>query len=150
MNAAPQVDLSYPELKLHIDGEWIGAGKRRTHAVVNPASGAVLGELPLADAADLERALHAADKGFRLWKRASADERSRVLKRAANLIRERVDHIARVGTLEEGKTLSETRLETLGTANLFEFYGEECHRLYGRVLVRPTGTRSVVVQEPVG
>ena len=145
MNAAPKLDIAYPELKLHIDGEWIGVGKRRTHAVVNPATGAVLGELPLADAADLDRALAAADRGYRLWKRATADERGRVLKGAANLIRERVEHIARVGTLEEGKTVAETRIEALATANLFEFYGEECRRLYGRVLVRPTGTRSVVV-----
>ncbi len=150
MNAAPKLDIAYPELKLYIDGEWIGVGKRRTHAVINPATGAVLGELPLADAADLDRALEAADRGYRVWKRATADERGRVLKGAANLIRERVEHIARVGTLEEGKTVAETRIEALATANLFEFYGEECRRLYGRVLVRPTGTRTVVVKEPVG
>ncbi len=141
---------TYPELKLHIDGEWIGAGKRRTHAVVNPANGAVLAQLPLTDAADLDRALAAAERGFRLWKRATAEERARVLKGAASLIRERVDHIARVATLEEGKTVAETRIEALVTANLFEFYGEECRRTYGRVLVRPTGTRSIVVKEPVG
>jgi succinate-semialdehyde dehydrogenase/glutarate-semialdehyde dehydrogenase len=141
---------SYPELKLHIDGEWLGAGKRRVQPVVNPATGAVLGELPLADPADLDRALQAAERGFRAWKRVGADERARVLKAAAQLIRARVDYIARVATLEEGKTLPETRVETLAAANLFEFYAEECKRTYGRVLVRPTGTRSLVVHEPVG
>ncbi len=141
---------TYPELKLHIDGEWVAAGKRRIHPVINPANGAVLGELPLADAADLDRALTAADRGFRVWKRATADERARVMKGAANLIRERVDHIARIATLEEGKTLAETRIEALVSANLFEFYAEECRRTYGRVLVRPTGSRSMVVKEPVG
>ena len=141
---------TYPELKLHIDGEWVAAGKRRIHPVINPANGAVLGELPLADAADLDRALAAADRGFRVWKRATADERARVMKGAANLIRERVDHIARIATLEEGKTLAETRIEALVSANLFEFYAEECRRTYGRVLVRPTGSRSMVVKEPVG
>jgi succinate-semialdehyde dehydrogenase/glutarate-semialdehyde dehydrogenase len=73
-----------------------------------------------------------------------------VLKGAAQLIRQRVEHIARVATLEEGKTIAETRIEALVTANLFEFYGEECRRTYGRVLVRPTGTRSMVMKEPVG
>ncbi|HVW68535.1 MAG TPA: NAD-dependent succinate-semialdehyde dehydrogenase [Steroidobacteraceae bacterium] len=141
---------SYSDLQLHIDGEWLGIGRRRAHRVINPASGATLGELPLADAADLDRALHAADRGYRLWKRSTAEERARVLKGAAQLIRQRVEHIARVATLEEGKTLAETRIEALVTANLFEFYGEECRRTYGRVLVRPTGTRSVVVKEPVG
>jgi succinate-semialdehyde dehydrogenase/glutarate-semialdehyde dehydrogenase len=141
---------SYPDLGLHIDGEWLGAGSRRTHRVINPANGATLGELPLVDTADLDRALHAADRGYRLWKRATAEERARVLKGAAQLIRQRVEQIARVATLEEGKTLAETRVEAMVTANLFEFYGEECRRTYGRVLVRPTGTRAVVVKEPVG
>ena len=141
---------NYPELKLYIDGEWLTAGTRRTHRVVNPATGGTLGELPLVDASDLERALHAAERGFRAWKRTTAEERARVLKAAGQLIRERVDHIARVATLEEGKTLAETRIEALVTANLFEFYAEECRRTYGRVLVRPTGTRSLVVKEPVG
>src|SRR3984885_3926820 len=140
----------YSELKLHIDGEWIGAGSRRTHRAINPANGATLGELPLVDTADLDRALQAADRGYRLWKKSTAEERGRVLKGAANLIRERVEHIARIATLEEGKTLPETRIETHATANLFEFYAEECRRTYGRVLVRPPGTRSVVVKEPVG
>jgi succinate-semialdehyde dehydrogenase/glutarate-semialdehyde dehydrogenase len=141
---------AYPELKLHIDGEWLGVGQRRAQQVTNPATGAALGELPLVDSADLDRALAAADRGFRLWKKATADERARVLKGAAQLIRQRVDHIARIATLEEGKTLAETRIETLVTANLFEFYAEELRRVYGRVLVRPSGTRSVVVHEPVG
>ena len=141
---------SYTDLKLYIDGEWLSAGSRRTHRVINPANGATLGELPLVDTADLDRALLAAERGYKLWKRATAEERGRVLKGAAQLIRQRADHIARIGTLEEGKTLAETRIEALVTANLFEFYGEECRRTYGRVLVRPTGTRSVVVKEPVG
>ncbi|MGH8218492.1 MAG: NAD-dependent succinate-semialdehyde dehydrogenase [Steroidobacteraceae bacterium] len=141
---------TYPELKLHIDGEWVGAGKRRIHKVVNPASGGTLGELPLVDATDLDRALAAAERGFRQWKRATAEERARVLKGAAQLIRQRAEHIARVATLEEGKTLAETRIEAQVAANLFEFYAEECRRTYGRVLVRPTGTRALVLKEPVG
>ena len=140
----------YSDLKLHIDGEWLSAGSRRTHRVINPANGSTLGELPLADTADLDRALQAAERGYRLWKRSTSEERGRVLKGAAQLIRQRADHIARVATLEEGKTLGEARIEAHMVANLFEFYAEECRRTYGRVLVRPTGTRSLVVKEPVG
>lgn len=140
----------YPALQLHIDGEWIGAGARRTQPVINPATGAVLGDLPLADAEDLDRALAAAERGFRLWKKSTADERSRVLRGAAALLRERIERIARTATLEEGKTLAETRVELGMCANLFDFYAEECRRLYGRALVRPTGMRSLVVKEPVG
>jgi succinate-semialdehyde dehydrogenase / glutarate-semialdehyde dehydrogenase len=140
----------YTDLKLYIGGEWIGTGRRRTHRVVNPATGAALGELPLADAADLDRALETSERAFRQWKRSTAEERSRILKGAAQLVRERSEHIARVATLEEGKPLRETRAEANAVANLFEFYGEECRRSYGRVLVRPTGTRSLVVKEPIG
>ncbi len=141
---------TYTDLKLYIDGEWLSAGSRRTQRVINPANGATLGELPLADTADLDRALQAAERGYKLWRRATADERGRVMKGAAQLIRQRADHIARIATLEEGKTVGEARVEAMMTANLFEFYGEECRRTYGRVLVRPTGTRSMVTKEPVG
>ena len=142
--------VPYPDLRLFIDGEWLDAGARRVHTVINPATGATIAELPLADARDLDRALAAADRGFRTWRAATADERARVLKKAADLIRERVDHIARIATLEEGKTLAETRIEAAMTANLFEFYAEELRRTYGRVLVRPSGTRTLVLKEPVG
>ena len=140
----------YPDLAMSIDGEWIGVGARRTHKVLNPATGAVLGELPLADAADLDRALDAADRGFKLWRARPADERCRVLKKAADLIRERLERIARIATTEEGKTIHETRIETAVTANWLEFAGEEAKRAYGRVLVRPTGHRHMVLKEPVG
>jgi succinate-semialdehyde dehydrogenase/glutarate-semialdehyde dehydrogenase len=140
----------YPQLAMHIDGEWIGVGSRRTHQVLNPATGAVLGELPLADAADLDRALEAADRGFKLWRVTPATERCNVLKKAADLIRQRLEHIARIATMEEGKTLHETRIETAVTANWLEFAGEEAKRAYGRVLVRPAGVRHMVMKEPVG
>ena len=144
------MSVSYPDLELYIDGEWLGRGTRRTQQVINPATGGTIGELPLADRQDLDRALEAAATGFRVWRRASADERARVLKKAADLIRQRADRIASIATLEEGKTLAETRIEVMATANLFEFYAEELRRIYGRVLVRPTGTRSLVMKEPVG
>jgi succinate-semialdehyde dehydrogenase/glutarate-semialdehyde dehydrogenase len=144
------LSVPYPDLELYIDGEWLGRGARRTHRVINPATGGTIGELPLADASDLDRALEGAADGFRVWRRASADERARVLKKAAELMRQRMEHIARIATLEEGKTLSETRVEVTATANLFEFYAEELRRTYGRVLVRPSGTRSLVMREPVG
>ena len=140
----------YPQLAMYIDGEWVGVGHRRTHQVLNPATGGVLGELPLADVADLDRALDAADRGFKLWRTKTADERCRVLKGAADLMRQRLEQIARIATSEEGKTLGETRIETAVTANWLEFAGEEAKRSYGRVLVRPSGQRHMVVKEPVG
>jgi len=140
----------YPEPALIIAGERISGGGRRTHAVVNPATGAVLAELPLADPADLDRALEVAAQGFRRWRDAPAAERAGVLARASVLLIERQEAIARIATLEQGKTLAETRGEVMMAANLFAFYAGECQRLYGRTLVRPTGTRATVTHEPVG
>jgi len=138
------------ELKLFIDGEWIGAEGRDTHEVINPATGEVLGELPLATPADLDRALDAAARGYRIWRAKSAAERGNVLAGAARLLRERMEKIATIATLEEGKTLPEAKGELMMAVGLFEFYAAEAQRLYGRVLVRPAGFRSLVVKEPVG
>jgi len=142
--------LSYPELKLHIAGEWLGTEGRETLPVLNPATEELLGQLPVASTEDLDRALAAAEKGFETWRRATALDRAKVLHGAATLLRERSEAIARDATLEEGKTLAETRIETHIAAGLFEFYAEETRRLYGRVLVRPVGQRSLVMKVPVG
>jgi len=133
-----------------IDGERVAVGRRRTHAVLNPASGEILGQLPLADADDLDRALDAAQRGFRIWRDAPPLKRSAVLSGAARLMLERQEQIARIATLEEGKTLPEARIEVGMVAGLFNFYAGECLRAYGRLLARPAGLRSEVTYEPVG
>lgn len=142
--------MTYPQLHMIIDGEKIPVGHRRTHTVVNPATGAALGALPLADGADLDRALQTAQRGFRLWRVAPAQQRAAVLSGAARLMQERQEDIARIATLEEGKTLAETRVEVMMNVGLFNFYAGECQRLYGRQLVRPAGMQSDVTYEPVG
>jgi succinate-semialdehyde dehydrogenase/glutarate-semialdehyde dehydrogenase len=149
-SAARGPATSYPALHMIIDGEKIPVGHRRTHTVLNPATGGVLGHLPLADAADLDRALEAAARGFRIWRDAPPQQRAAVLSGAARLALERQEHIARIATLEEGKTLAEARIEVMMVVNLFNFYAGECQRLYGRQLARPPGMRSSVIYEPVG
>jgi len=141
---------AYPELYLHIAGERVERGARRIFAVLNPATGETLSELPLADAADLDRALEAAAQGFRVWRDSTPQQRAAVLNGASRLLHERADALAQVMTLEQGKTLAEARIEVMMVAGLFAFYAGECHRLYGRALVRPTGQRSTVTHEPVG
>ena len=142
--------MTYPDVYMIIDGERVGVGHRRTHAVVNPATGVVIGQLPLADAADLDRALAVADEGFRIWRQSSAQQRAAVLSGAAALLVQRQEEIARIACAEEGKTLPEARIEVMMAAGLFNFYAGEVQRLYGRTLVRPTGMRSTVTHEPVG
>jgi len=135
--------FEYPALKMHIDGEWIGVDSRRAHQVIEPATGAILGDLPLADASDLDRALDAAARAYRLWRVTPVLERGAVLRDGA-------EAIAWTAMREEGKPLGGTRIEVMSSANLFDFYAEEARRVYGRVLVRPAGERSLVVHEPVG
>jgi succinate-semialdehyde dehydrogenase / glutarate-semialdehyde dehydrogenase len=73
-----------------------------------------------------------------------------VLRKTAELLRARADEIARILTLEQGKPIAEAKGEVLGSAQLFDWYAAEATRTYGRVLVRPTGQRSIVIKQPVG
>lgn len=140
----------YPSLHMIIDGQRVQGEGRRTHTVVNPATGEAIGELPLAEAADLDRALEVAAKGFRIWRDSTPQQRAAVLQGAARLMMERQEDLARIATLEEGKTLPEARIEVLMNVGLFNFYAGEVFRIYGRTLVRPAGQRSTITHEPVG
>jgi succinate-semialdehyde dehydrogenase / glutarate-semialdehyde dehydrogenase len=135
---------------LFIDGHWLSGAGRATHQVVNPATGDVLAELPLATSADLDAALDAAARGYPLWRATSVDEKAAVLSGAARHLRERADLIATTATLEQGKPLTEAKGELAYTAALVDFYAGEVRRNYGRVLARPAGQRSLVLHEPVG
>jgi succinate-semialdehyde dehydrogenase/glutarate-semialdehyde dehydrogenase len=142
---------SYPEVSLFIDGQWQKAAAGRTLSVVNPASGDSIGTVAHADRSDLDRALDAADKGFRTWRRISAFERSKIMRKAANLLRERAAAIAPLMTLEQGKPLAEARGETLAGADVIDWFAEEARRTYGRVIpARAEGVYQLVVKEPVG
>ena len=141
---------TYPTLHMIIDGERISGAGRRTHAVVNPATGETIGELPLAEAADLDRALEVAARGFRIWRESTPQQRAAVLQGAARLMMERQEDLARIATMEEGKTLPEARIEVMMNVGLFNFYAGEVFRIYGRTLVRPAGQRSTITHEPVG
>jgi succinate-semialdehyde dehydrogenase/glutarate-semialdehyde dehydrogenase len=142
--------MTYPSLYMIIDGERVSGGDRRTFTVRNPATGDALGELPLASPADLDRALETARRGFKIWRDSTPQQRAAVLQGAARLMAERADDLARIATMEEGKTVAEARIELMMNIGLFNFYAGEAQRLYGRTLVRPAGTRSTVTKEPVG
>jgi succinate-semialdehyde dehydrogenase/glutarate-semialdehyde dehydrogenase len=145
------VSSEYADLKLFIGGEWVARGNRARRPVVNPATGATLGELPLASSGDLDRALEGAQRSFPMWRAKAPHERGRILRRAADLLRERTERIARLATQEEGKILAETRWEVGLSADILEWYAEEGRRAYGRVLPqRASGVRMTVLKEPVG
>jgi succinate-semialdehyde dehydrogenase/glutarate-semialdehyde dehydrogenase len=141
----------YTDLALHIGGSWLNGDGRQGEDVVNPATEKPLGRLPHAGPGDLDQALEAARKGFELWRATSAYDRAKVLRKAANLVRERGEAIARIMTQEQGKVLAEARLEVNVTGDIIEWFAEEGRRAYGRIVPgRQKGTRQIVLQEPVG
>lgn len=141
---------SSSELGIYINGSWRRGEGRDVHNVVNPATGAIIAELPLATAADLDEALEATAKGFAHWRAVDVNERAAILHKVAGLIRERAEDIAVLLTTEQGKPLAEARTEVLSCAAQFDYFAEEAKRSYGRVLVRPTGQRALVLKQPVG
>ena len=141
----------YSDVLLFIDGQWTKAAGGRTIPVVNPATGEAIGTVAHADKSDLDRALEAADRGFQQWRKVSAFDRSKIMRKAADLLRSRVDAIAPLLTLEQGKPLPEAKGETLAGADVIDWFAEEARRAYGRVIpARADGVYQLVVKEPVG
>jgi succinate-semialdehyde dehydrogenase / glutarate-semialdehyde dehydrogenase len=138
------------DLKLLINGVWRAGEGRDVLPVINPATGAVMAELPVATEADLQEALAASQSGFDTWRRMDVEARGAILHKVAALIRERAESIATILTMEQGKPIGEARGEVVGAASMFDFFAEEAKRSYGRVLVRPAGQRSIVIKQPVG
>src|SRR4029079_18447913 len=95
---ASVVSKQYAHLKLFIGGEWVSGGGRKTQPVISPAIGETIGELPHASSEDLDRALEAAQQNFPKWRALAPHERGKILRKAADLMRERTEHIARIAT----------------------------------------------------
>ena len=141
----------YQDTMLHIAGQWRPARSGRTIAVLNPATEEVIGQVAHAGRDDLDEALDAAEKGFAVWRKVSAYDRSKVMRKAADLLRQRVDAIAALMTLEQGKPLAEAKGEVLAATDIIDWFAEEARRAYGRVIpARGEGIYQLVVKEPVG
>ena len=141
----------YTDVKLFINGEWTAGSSGKSEPIVNPATGQVLARLAHAGPADLDEALHAADKGFKLWRKVSAYDRSKLLRKAGDIIRSRADEIGALMTQEQGKPLAEAKMETLLAGDIMDWFAEEARRTYGRIVpARGEGVMQLVVREPVG
>ncbi len=142
----------YGELGLFIDGAWKkNGGGNKGEDVLNPATEKALAHLPHASTADLDEALEAAKKGFAVWRATSAYDRCKIMHKAADLMRERHDAIAKIMVLEQGKPYPEARGEVIVSADIIDWYAEEGRRSYGRIVPgRGKGVRQLVVQEPIG
>ncbi|MBU6448182.1 MAG: NAD-dependent succinate-semialdehyde dehydrogenase [Rhodospirillales bacterium] len=141
----------YQDVLLHVGGRWRPAQGGRTIDVINPATEDVLGTLAHAGTDDLDEALDCAAKGFAVWRKLSAYERAKLMRKAADLLRERLDKIAVLMTLEQGKPLAEAKTELAGSADVIDWFAEEGRRAYGRVIpARQAGVYQMSLREPVG
>jgi len=142
---------TYQNTRLYINGEWCDAEGGATIDVLNPASGEKIGTVARASIRDLDRALAAAQAGFATWRRMTALERASLMRKAAALVRERADSIARLMTQEQGKPLVEARIEVNSAADIIEWFADEGRRVYGRIVPpRNINAQQTVVKEPLG
>lgn len=141
----------YQDVLLHIGGKWRAAEGNKTLEILNPATEEVIGKLAHASKADLDEALDWAAKGFAVWRKTSAFERGKILRKAAEILRERTPEIAKLMTQEQGKPLAEAKTELTVSADVIDWFAEEGRRAYGRVIpARAPGVYQLSVREPVG
>lgn len=151
-NAKQQDAAKYPDTLLLIDGEWTHAADDRTIPIINPANGAIIGQVAHANRIDLERAVQSVQNGFKIWREMTAADRSKIMRKAATILRERAPAIARMLTLEQGKPLVEATGETIAAADIIEWFAEEGFRVYGRLIPsrKSLSIRQMVLKDPVG
>ncbi|TMQ34495.1 MAG: NAD-dependent succinate-semialdehyde dehydrogenase [Planctomycetota bacterium] len=136
---------------MYIDGKWCAADNGRTLGVINPATEEVIEEIAYGGRAEVRRAIEAAHRAMPGWMKQSSWDRAKVLKKTAELMRERADSMARTLTMEQGKPVAEAKAEILHSADTFEWFGEEGKRAYGDVIPHSApGKRYITLKHPVG
>jgi len=122
-----------------------------TFAVVNPATGEVLEQVPRHGVEETRRAIAEAERAYPAWRARTAKERALILRRLSDLMLERQEELARLLTSEQGKPLAEARGEIAYAASFFEWFGEEAKRVYGDTIPpHQADKRIVVLREPIG
>jgi succinate-semialdehyde dehydrogenase/glutarate-semialdehyde dehydrogenase len=134
-----------------LDGGWIAADSGETLDVTNPATGAVIGTVPVMGTAETRRAIAAAHRAQPAWRGLLAKERSAILRKLFTLMMENQDDLAVIMTAEQGKPLTESRGEIAYAASFIEWFAEEAKRIYGDVIPENLhGRRILVTKEPIG
>jgi succinate-semialdehyde dehydrogenase/glutarate-semialdehyde dehydrogenase len=137
--------------QLYIDGQWTdGTGGKRL-GVTNPATEETIAEVAFGTREDGKKAVTAAQRALPGWAKLTSWERAKVLKKTADLMRERADGLARTMTMEQGKPLAEAKAEVMHSADTFEWFAEEGKRAYGQVIPNSVpGKRHLTIKHPVG
>lgn len=143
--------MPYPDTQLFIAGEWRPALDGRSLPVIDPATEEEIGRVSHAGIADLDAALTAAQDAFPGWAATGAFERYKLMRRAAELLRQRADAIAQMMTAEQGKPTAQSKLEVLGGADTIDWFAEEARRAYGQVIpARQSRVTQITIKQPVG
>ena len=141
----------YEKFGQFIDGKWQQSSDKSTYEVINPANEEVIGHASKATPADVDKALKSAAKGLEVWKQTPPWQRSYIIRKIADKMREKQDVLAKWMTLEVGKPFAEAKGEVGGSADIFEWNAEETKRIYGQTVEsRFKDTRVHVYYQPVG
>jgi succinate-semialdehyde dehydrogenase/glutarate-semialdehyde dehydrogenase len=145
------MSVSYPNTELFINGKWRAAISNDWLDVINPATEESVGKVAVAQISDLDEALDAANAAFKLWRNTPPFARYKIMRRAADLLRERADSVAKIMTIEQGKPIAEAKGETMLGADTIDWYAEEGRRAYGRVIPSQlANVNQIIIKEPVG
>ena len=141
----------YEKFGQFIDGKWQKSEKNETYEVINPATEEIIGKASKAGRSDVEKALKSAEKGLKVWRNTAPWQRSYIIRKIADKIREKQNVLAKWLTLEVGKPLAEGVGEAGGAGDIFEWNAEETKRIYGQTVEsRFPNTRVHVYYQPVG
>ena len=148
------IKLSNPMLlrtEAYINGEWVAADNGARLPVTNPATGELLTNVAKAGAAETRRAIEAAEIAMVSWRQLPAKQRAQIMRRWFELIMENQEDLAQIMTLEQGKTVAESRGEVAYGASYIEWYAEQAKRVDGDVIPAPSSDKRIVcIKQPVG
>jgi succinate-semialdehyde dehydrogenase/glutarate-semialdehyde dehydrogenase len=139
------------QTKGYINNAWVDAASGATFDVINPATLEKLATLPEMGVEEVDRAVEAAAAAFVSYKKTSARQRARWLRKWSDLCHENIDDLALIMTLENGKTLTEAKGEVVYAASFLEWFAGEAERVHGEVI--PTANlnqRIVTIKQPLG
>lgn len=134
-----------------INGMWCDADNKETHEVLNPATGELIGTVPMMGAVETRRAIEAANTAQSTWSKKTGKERSSILRCWHTLIAENMEDLAVLMTQEQGKPLAEAKGEIQSGLDYLEWFAEEAKRIYGDFIPgHMSDKRLIVIKQPIG
>lgn len=135
----------------YINGHWLVESTAKPIIVTNPADGKEVGTVPSLPLASITTAIHAAHAALPSWRARTAKDRAQILRRMADLMLAHQEDLAAIMTIEQGKSLTESRGEIAYAASFIEWFAEEGKRVYGDIIpAHQPDKRILVTKEPVG